>query len=233
MNLITRIGLLLFLFNISAWSQKHNNMIEVKYVMDPYCGWCYGNSENISWLKEQLQERANIEIMVGGMWLGANAPVGGEELNHFIKTHSPRMEKVTGAVVGQGFYNLVNNPEYTFSSLEPSAAIVLVKQLAPEKSLQFAKEVQKAIFLNGNPLDKLESYIPVLKQLNIDEMQFSNMWMKPDNIKATEAEFDASGSLARSYPTLLVEVDGEIIPFVSGYFNKNEVLAKVEELIKQ
>jgi len=223
--------LLLFLLENIALSQDQKNMIKLKYVMDPHCGWCYGNSDNISWLHDQLQGRVELEVIAGGMWLGANAPAGGNELHQFIKTHSPQMERITGVEVGQKFYDLVNNPDYTFSSLEPSAAIVLVKQLTPEKALAFTKELQKTTFLDGKRLDQLDTYLPILKQCGIDEVRFAELWMKADNIKDTEAEFNASKVLARSYPTLLIEINGETKPIVAGYFNKEEVLEKIEILI--
>ncbi|MCT4589682.1 MAG: DsbA family protein [Carboxylicivirga sp.] len=232
MVLVMRISLMLFMFNISVWSQKQNNMVKLKYVMDPHCGWCYGNSENMIWLEEQLQNKLNIEIVVGGMWLGSNAPLGGNEFSHFIQSHSPQMEQRTGAIVSESFYDLAKNTTYTFSSLEPSAAIVLVKQIMPEKALLFAKELQKATFLSGHRLDEIATYTSILKRLGLDEADFTDKWLKVENVKATEAEFKTSRQLARSYPTLLIEINDEIRPLASGYFNKEEVLNKIEEHIR-
>lgn len=46
--------------------------MKVTYVMDPQCGWCYGNSENITALQKEFEEEFDFELLVGGMWLGKN-----------------------------------------------------------------------------------------------------------------------------------------------------------------
>lgn len=41
--------------------------IKLTYVMDPQCGWCYGNSENITALQEVFKDDFDFELLVGGM----------------------------------------------------------------------------------------------------------------------------------------------------------------------
>lgn len=208
-------------------------MMKLKYIMDPQCGWCYGNSENISWLNEQLCGSIELELMVGGMWLGNDAPSGGAAFQQFIQSHSPRMEQTTGVEVGKGFYELAGQSGYQFSSLEPSVAITLIKNMEPGKVLQFTKQVQKALFLEGKRLDEIETYLGVLKELEMNEEVFVSNWMKPENIKATQDEFVVAKQLASGYPSLVAELNGEVVSVVSGYCAKNELLNRIEKLLKQ
>ncbi|MGB0871262.1 MAG: DsbA family protein [Flavobacteriales bacterium] len=209
--------------------KKEKNM-KLIYVMDPQCGWCYGNSENVSSIRKTFDQTFNFELLVGGMWLGNDAPVGGTELSGFLQAHAPRMAKTTGANVGQAYYDLATDSSYAFSSLEPSAAIVLIKTISPENTFAFTKDVQKMLLQDGKRLDKLENYLPILKSLKINEDDFKKAWLSAENIKNTQAEFSKASQLANGFPTLILQTkDGQKV-LASGYFDLEQMVQTLKSL---
>jgi len=198
--------------------------------MDPQCGWCYGNSANISALQKEFKEDFNFELLVGGMWLGQNAPVGGDDLSQFLQSHAPRMAATTGAQVDSSYYELAKDNTYPFSSLEPSAAIQLIKEIAPDKVFPFAKKVQLALFVEGKRLDKKKTYFEILKVMSIDTAVFDSLWMGTDNISKTKAEFANASKLANGFPTLVFTTEGKTETLASGYFNKEIMIQKLNQL---
>lgn len=221
---------LLFL-SISLTAQKNQSKEAMKliYVMDPQCGWCYGNSKNISELTEKVKGKLATELLVGGMWIGPQAPKGGENLSNFIEAHSPRMEKTTGAFVSPAFYALTKDASYTFSSMDACAAIVAVKTIAPEKTFPFAGKVQKAQFADAHRYDQLETYTTILKELNIDINAFKALWKTPENLKATQQDFQSAQQLVSGFPGLLLYKDGKYQLLASGYFNLEQVWKNIEQ----
>lgn len=204
--------------------------MKISYVMDPQCGWCYGNSANISALQKEFKEDFNFELLVGGMWLGQNAPVGGDDLSQFLQSHAPRMAATTGAQVDSSYYELAKDNTYPFSSLEPSAAIQLIKEIAPDKVFPFAKKVQLALFVEGKRLDKKKTYFEILKVMSIDTAVFDSLWMGTDNISKTKAEFANASKLANGFPTLVFTTEGKTETLASGYFNKEIMIQKLNQL---
>lgn len=209
---------------------KVNEKMKITYVMDPQCGWCYGNSENITALHEKFKNDFDFELVVGGMWLGTNAPVGGEKLSQFLQKHAPRMAAATGALVDKCYYELAKDSTYTFSSLEPSAAIQLIKELDPDNAFLFAKKVQLALFVEGKKLDDRESYIKILKSMSSNIVDFDNLWMKAENISKTKKEFTKARSLASGFPTLVLSKNGRNETLASGYFTRETVFQKLNQL---
>ena len=187
--------------------------------MDAQCGWCYGNSANMSKLTADFSSKFNFEIVTGGMWLGQNTPKGGENLSAFLQANAPRMSATTGATIGEAFYSLANDSSYAFSSLEPDAAITLVKAMAPERVFEFAKQVQRALYVAGKRLDETDTYIEILDDMGLSKIEFLNQWMTDGNIKHTKAEFEKAKTLAQSFPTLLLHTNGKTEVLASGYFN--------------
>ena len=198
--------------------------------MDPHCGWCYGNSQNMQSIYGAFKDRFEMELLVGGMWLEENAPTGSENLFQFIKVNGPRMEQTTGAPIGEGYYKLTRDDSYVFDSLPPSAAIVAVKQLKPNKTFDFVKRVQEALYLEGLRLDDIHSYLPILKDLNINTSNFEKLWMSDLNKEATFKEFSIAQRLASGYPTLLLESNSQQNRISSGYFNRKEMIRYLETI---
>ena len=84
-------------------------MKKLIYIMDPQCGWCYGNSKNISEIHIEFSSSFEFKILTGGMWLNENAPIGGEKLSQFLKTNAPKMTSRTGVVINTNFFELAKN----------------------------------------------------------------------------------------------------------------------------
>lgn len=199
--------------------------------MDPLCGWCYGNGNNITEIYNQYKDKIDFELVVGGMWLYHNAPSGSLGLKQFVASHTPRMIELTGAKVNQKYFDLAGDSSYTFSSLEPCAAIVLVKQLNPEKTFLFAKEIQKMMFTEGKKLNELDNYLPILKELGIDASEFNNNWLSEDNISNAKKEFARASALANGFPTLTYQQNNQTTMLASGYFKKERIATQIEELL--
>ena len=234
---ITRVVLAVMLFfSTVVQAQKSTSMQQKKgtliYIMDPQCGWCYGNSENILQLKETLKDEVDFELLTGGMWVGENAPKGGVGFNNFIQQHSPTMERTTGAEVSAKFYELTKDETYTFSSLEASQAIVAVKNIAPEKAFAFAKCVQRIQFVDGKRFDKLESYIEIVEQLEIDTNDFVQRFQSPENLMETKHEFAIARQLASGFPMLVLKVGENYYGIISGYFKVSSTVKKVRAQLK-
>jgi len=220
---------LFILFALQGMSQSQSTPKQkVIYVMDPHCGWCFGNGENIQALIKEFKDEIEFEILVGGMWVGENAPQGGDDLHQFIQEHGPGLEEATGIKLGDGYHKLTLNPQYLFSSLEPGAAVVLVKQLLPEASFSFAKDLQQALFIDGKRLDQLDTYLPLLEKYGIDANLFASQWLSEENLASSHAEFNRASSMVNGFPTLLIEKNGIPQVLTAGYLELNETIEQLK-----
>lgn len=201
------------------------------YVMDIQCGWCYGNSKNIQTVYNRFKDQVDFEFLNGGMWLGPQAPVGGEQISNYIKSQAPRLTQYTGMPISDAFFSLIKDNTYRLSSLEPSAAGVVVKKLAPEKAVDFAKELQRVYFALGQRPDELDTIIPLLKALDISVEQFEKEWMSEDNLEQTAKEFNRAGQLANGFPAFLIQKGEHIDVLASGYFDLATIVAKLNKLL--
>lgn len=200
--------------------------------MDPHCGWCYANSDNILQLVNKLYTKLPFELIVGGMWLDENAPVGGETLSWFIRTHVSHLEKKTNKKVGKRYINRAEDTTYAFNSLQPCAAIQWVKVNYPRKVFTFASKVQFALFVEGKRLDKLKTYQKIMKEMSMNFSFFKSAWMEEKNIQNTREAFIKAATLTHTFPKLFFEENGQHHILASGYFDHTEVIRQVQQYQK-
>ncbi|WP_031427144.1 DsbA family protein [Flavimarina sp. Hel_I_48] len=220
------VAALFFVLSFSGNAQTQE--ARLIYVMDPQCSWCYANTSNIEEIEKVLNGKMDVQLKAAGMWLGNEAPQGGVAFLSRISQHLPAMISRTGASVGTNYYDLASDASYTFSSLEPAAAIEQVGATNPDKKLLFAKMVEEALFKDGKRLDKLETYLGILKTLNIDVELFKKNWMSAENLANTRADFERAKKLVITFPTLVLQKGGKNEILGVGYFTKEEILPKIE-----
>lgn len=192
-------------------------MAKLIYVMDPLCGWCYGNSTNTQKLYDKYKDTLDFEILPAGMWVGENARKQSKPMAQFIKKHDPQVQQTTGTEFGKDYFDFIENENIVLDSEVPSRAIVTVKKIATSQAIPFAIEVQKARYWYGKDLNKDETYISICEKLALDTDKFLKTFRSEEMKKATEETFELAQKYASSYPTLLAEKNGKVSILEQGY----------------
>ncbi|MEP7092860.1 MAG: DsbA family protein, partial [Flavobacterium sp.] len=178
------------------------------YIMDPLCGWCYGNSTNTKKIYDKYNDVLDFEILPAGMWTGENARKQSKPMAQFIKKHDPQVEQTTGTKFGNDYFKFIENEEIVLDSEIPSRAIVTVKKLWQLQAIPFAIEVQKARYWHGKDLNTDETYLSICEKLDLDKTEFIKVFHSETIKKETQMTFDLAQHYADSYPTLLAEKEG-------------------------
>lgn len=201
------------------------------YVMDPLCGWCYGNSTNTQKLYEKYKDQLDFDILPAGMWIDANVRKQSKQMAQFIKKHDSLVQQTTGNEFGKGYFEFIENEEIVLDSEIPSRAIVSVKKLWPSQAIPFAIEVQKARYWYGKDLNIDETYLTICDTLNLDKIEFLQTFNSELLKKYTQKTFVLAQQYASSYPTLLAEKKGEISILEQGYGPFEAIVKQIENLI--
>ena len=219
--------LLLFGLNNMAFSQEER----LYYIFDPLCGWCFGFSDEMDQVAERYGHQMEIRVLSGGMVTGDRVgPIG--QTSAYIKEAYKTVEEATGVEFGQAFLDhLFNDGSHIFSSLEPSIALVVVKELAPEHTLDFAADLHRAIYVDGLPSTRFESYAAYAEKYGLDRNEFLRMCRDPEMKRKAEVEFTLAANLgATGFPTL-VYYNGRDLQVVSrGYMTAAQIAARIDAL---
>ncbi|WP_221405371.1 DsbA family protein [Flexibacter flexilis] len=205
--------------------------MKVIYVMDPLCGWCYGNEDNVLKLYEKYKSTVDFEVIPGGMWAGDNVRKQSPQMVNYFMRHDEAIAKKTGATFGTAYMELLKK-ELVLDSEIPSRAIVAVQKIAPAQSIPFMVAVQKARYYNGKDLNLTATYLPLCDGLGISQAAFLEAFGSEAVRQSTLQTFRKATQYAQAYPTMLVEKNGALTVIEQGYAPLNTLEESIDALKK-
>jgi putative protein-disulfide isomerase len=212
----------------------HMSKPRLIYVYDALCGWCYGFSPVIRRLEQDYKDRIEFDVLSGGMVTGDRiAPVS--SMAHIIKTHGPRVEETTGVRFGEGFVNgLLAEGTAIFSSIQPSIALCVLKDLAPEKTVAFAGAIQQAIYFDGHPPEETATYRKLALDFGLDADEFQRRMGYPHYGMVANKEFAQAAKWGiQGFPSVVLFHNGQGFLIARGYMPYDTLAAGIDSILKQ
>lgn len=205
------------------------------YCYDPYCGWCYGFSSVMQEIAGEYKDQMEFEVLSGGMILP-------EEPRHFgpmaryIQTAYRRVEDLTGVKFGNDFLWHVFHPEETDwfpDSTKPAVALCIFKEYYPEKSLDFATDLQYALNFEGRDLTDDEAYRHLLHKYDLPEEEFYSKLRSEEYREKAYYEFALVKQLqVTGFPAVLMQVtDSKFYLLASGYTDHDTLRQRIKKAI--
>lgn len=199
------------------------------YCYDAYCGWCYGFSPIIKKIAEEYSFQLDVEVLSGGMMIGENKmPI--EKIGPYIQGAYKRVEEVTGIKFGDDFLWHTANPDksdWVMNSEKPAIALSILKEIYPERQLEFAGDLQYALNYEGRDLDDDEAYKHLLEKYTISEDDFYTKLKSDEYKEKAYYEFALCKQLnVDSYPQVLIQLHSNKFYLITKSFSTYEEVKK-------
>ena len=198
--------------------------MKIIYVYDALCGWCYGFSPVMTQFQDKYKDSLSFEVVSGGMITGDRiGPIG--EVASYISWAYKDVENATGVKFGNVFLDeTLKKGTAVFTSIPPAIALSVFKDLDGKNSVQFAAELQKAIYYDGIEPENLVAYGAIAERFGFDAKAFVLKMKEPKYIHVAESDFQKSSELGVSgFPSVFVEVSGKYYKIGSGYMPFNQL----------
>lgn len=208
-----------------------NKGIEIIYVGDPMCSWCWGISKELVKLREyQYTNGGKFSILVGGL-----RPGGGdewdEEFKGFLKHHWEDIEERTGQPFGNKLFEL---DSFNYDTEQSCRAVVAARPLVREKELEFFEAVQKRFYVDNEDPKQVEFYKSICESFGIDFQEFKKRFEDSIVKKETHAEFVLNRSYGvTGYPSILLKSGDQVMKISSGYMEFDQLKQRVEAGVLQ
>jgi len=197
------------------------------YVADPMCSWCYGFGKELTSLTEAYLELP-LQIVVGGVRAGDTA-IMTDELKQFRLAHWARVESASGLSFNREAFIALEN--FVYDTEPVCRAVVTARKLAPDMAiLPVFRRVQEAFYVqgrdttNGEVLAEVAAHAMAKQGYPIDRETFLAIWKDEATIAETRQDFLKSRSWGvSSFPALLLEVSGQLHTVAAGYMAAREL----------
>ena len=110
----------------------HLPATSVLYVMDAYCGWCWGTSERMGEFEAANRHRVAFSVISGGLFVAERAkPMASYP---HIPEANERIARLTGAAFGESYRSRLQEGSMIMDSLDAGAALAALRAQDPGRS---------------------------------------------------------------------------------------------------
>jgi putative protein-disulfide isomerase len=194
----------------------------VVYVMDAYCGWCWGFSARIVEFEAANRHRVPFTAISGGLFTGKRArPIS---TYPHIPEANTRIARLAGAHFGEAYKRVLEEGRLVMNSSDAAAALAALRDLAPQKAIHWAREVQEAFYARGQSLSEPDTIAGIAAAEGFDAAEVLGRLQDGSAHAQAASDFALARQLGVStYPTLLF-VDGPKVQSLPATGTALEVL---------
>ncbi|KJK24426.1 thioredoxin [Burkholderiaceae bacterium 16] len=195
--------------------------MELIYVGDPMCSWCYGFGKELDLLVSRFPH-LDLRIVVGGLRAGAT-DVLDDAGKQFRLQHWARVEQMSGLPFNR--QGLLDRKGFVYDTEPICRAIVAARSLAPEatilavfRALQHAFYVEALDTTDGMVLADAVARALKRQGIGLAAEQILGKWSSAAIIAETQADFALARSWnISSFPVLALRVGNELHALTTGY----------------
>ncbi len=205
------------------------------YCYDAYCGWCYAFSPVMKDIAENFKNQLDIEVLSGGMIL-PEKPTHIRISAEYISKAYKSVEEFTGISFGPDYLWHIFNPEESDwypNSEKPAIAMCIFKEYYPERSAEFASDLQYALHFEGRDLTDNEAYKHLLEKYSIQEEAFYTKLSSNEYKEMAYYEFSLVKQLkVDGYPTVFIQTNDATFHMVGkGYTDYTTIKSRIEAVL--
>jgi putative protein-disulfide isomerase len=212
-------------------SISYRDDVEIIYVGDPMCSWCWGISPQLNQLQRKAtQESIPYRIVVGGLRPGGGDPWN-EQFINFLRHHWEEVSARSGQPFG---YQLFERNHFNYDTEPSCRAVVAARQMNPSVEQRFFELTQHYFYVQNEDPKEVSFYKPICKELHLDFEAFTKLFQSEAIKKATQKDFQLNRSWGvRGYPTILVRHGAQMYVIGRGYTTYDQLWSAVEQVLEE
>ena len=189
------------------------------YIADPMCSWCYGFAKTIEDLLAAPGDTAplNLALVMGGLRPYTTEPMAPGRADE-IFGHWAHVHEASGQPFAPAPNTALHLPGFIYDTEPASRAVVAVRTLWPQHGWKFLHAVQKAFYAEGRNVTQPEVLADVAEAQGLPRAAFAMAFASQQVRDATRADFTQSQQWGiRGFPALVLD-QGERLQLVcQGY----------------
>ncbi|MEO5698130.1 MAG: DsbA family protein [Burkholderiaceae bacterium] len=189
------------------------------YVGDPMCSWCYGFAGPLDELLADPRDAAPLQlaIVLGGLRPFTTEPMNAARISE-IEGHWHHVAQASGQPFAQSPNTAMHQPGFVYDTEPASRATVTVRSLWPKHVWRYFKAVQEAFYADGRNVTDAAVLADIAAQLGLPRAEFESAFASQPMRDATLRDFEQSQNWGiRGFPTLVAEHDDHLHMVGSGY----------------
>ena len=189
------------------------------YVGDPMCSWCYGFAAPLDELLADPQGTAPLQLalVMGGLRPFTTEPIAPARADELVG-HWHHVAQASGQPFVDAPNTAMHQPGFIYDTEPASRATVAVRSLWPQQVWRYFKAVQHAFYAEGRNVVEPAVLADLAEQLGLPRTEFANAFASQAMRDATLQDFQQSQAWGiRGFPTLVAEHGDHLHLVGSGF----------------
>jgi putative protein-disulfide isomerase len=195
------------------------------YVADPMCSWCYGFARPMDELLAEPGEFAPLQLalVMGGLRPFTTDPMARERADE-LAGHWKHVAEASGQPFKQAPDTAMHQPGFVYDTEPAARAVVTVRSHWPKAVWRYLKAVQHAFYAEGRDVVQPEVLADVAEALGIARTEFATHFASQAMRDAVRADFALAQEWGiRGFPALIAE-HGDHLHLVAQGFVPGDAL---------
>jgi len=189
------------------------------YVGDAMCSWCYGYARTLDALLSDPGDAAplRLALVMGGLRPFTTEPLSGARADE-LAGHWLQVAHASGQPFTAAPQTAMHRDGFVYDTEPASRATVSVRSLWPQMVWRYFKTVQEAFYARGLDVTEPGVLADVAVELGLPRAEFAHAYASGAMRDATRRDFAQSQAWGiRGFPTLLAEHGDHLHLVASGY----------------
>ena len=189
------------------------------YIADPMCSWCYGFGKTISQLLADPRdaEPLQLALVMGGLRPFTTEPLAAVRADE-IFGHWHHVQEASGLPFAQAPHTALHEPGFVYDTEPASRATVTVRSLWPQHTWRYFKAVQEAFYAQGRNVTRPEVLADVAEAQGLPRAEFAVAFASQAMRDAATNDFAQSQRWGISgFPALIAEQGDQLHWVCRGY----------------
>jgi putative protein-disulfide isomerase len=202
------------------------------YVADPMCSWCYGFGQTLSALLANPGDAAPLQLalVMGGLRPYTTEPLAAGRADEILG-HWGHVHEATGLPFAQAPHTALHQRGFVYDTEPASRATVAVRTHWPQHVWRYFKAVQHAFYADGKNVAQRAVLADVAEQQGLPRADFETAFDSAPLHEATQRDFaQAQAWGIRGFPALIGEAGGQLHVVAHGYLPESALRERLGAL---
>ena len=214
-------------FTFMNFTLRAQDKINIIYIGDPMCSWCYGFSPEITKVKEHYKD-IDFKLVMGGL-----RPFGKEKINEMANFLTHHWEDVHKASNQPFKYDILKNKEFLYDTEPACRATIVARIMNPTIELEFFKAIQTAFYSDNKNTNNIDTYLELATIFDLDKGRFKELYESDEVKNQTKNDFSLASQMGvRGFPAVIVSIDGKFYSASNGYTKSEILIQNIDKILK-
>lgn len=202
-------------------------MLNLYYIHDPMCSWCYAFNSVLKTLESELPDSICLTKIVGGLAPDSTEPMPAS-LSQTIQKTWQQIEKTVPQI--QFNYEFWSKNQPIRSTYPSCRAVLAAKRQSLIYQDKMIQQIQWAYYKNAENPSLDTTLINCARKIGLE----MDLFIKDYNSQSINSELQTEIQFSRnlgvsSYPTLSLEINKQVLPIQIDYNNAGKILEQISQ----